>query len=385
MSTVTDDIGDMLKRIDMATYLDRESVDWRPTTGTRGDQLNIRTCPFCGGSEHKVFMNAESGLGNCFHGSCQKKFNKFTFIKQHSGLVGRALITHIEMFLVENGWRPVKKKSETVKISTDALKMPPSIALPYMGKNISYLTNRNITSDIAQFFHLRFCLKGWFKYKLLGEDKFQDYSNRIIIPIFDINGVLVSFQGRDITGKAEKKYLFPPGFAATGAHVFNAHNFNGHDTAVVGEGVFDVFATKIALDQDSNMRNMLPMGTFGKSISADQLKVFAELQAKGLKKVIFLWDSEVQAVDDAIKYGEQIKGLGLEVSIGMLPPEKDPNEVAASVVRETVWRALPLTLANSVKLRLQARKNKELATKARTNANALTEEEKKQLLPNDTN
>lgn len=364
---MSDNIGDMLSRIDMATYLDRETIDYRLTTGTRGDQLNVRTCPFCGGSENKVFMNAQSGLGNCFHGSCGKKFNKYTFIEAHTGLKGRDLIMHIELFLVENGWKPMRKYPEPVKLSTNDLKMPASVALPYMGKNMAYLENRNINKEIAAFFHLRFCLKGWFKYILDGQPAYMNFSNRIIIPIFDINGTLVSFQGRDITGTAERKYLFPPGYSATGSYLFNAHNFSGHDTAVVGEGVFDVFALKIALDADSNMRNMCPLGTFGKSVSAEQLIVFEQLKAKGLKRVVMMWDSEIQAIDDAIKYGATIKALGIDVSIAMLPPGKDPNEVPGSVVREAVWRALPLNMQNAVALRMKARKNAE----------------KKQLLPND--
>jgi DNA primase len=245
--------------------------------------------------------------------------------------------------------------------------MPASVALPYMGKNMAYLENRNINKEIAAFFHLRFCLKGWFKYILDGQPAYMNFSNRIIIPIFDINGTLVSFQGRDITGTAERKYLFPPGYSATGSYLFNAHNFSGHDTAVVGEGVFDVFALKIALDADSNMRNMCPLGTFGKSVSAEQLIVFEQLKAKGLKRVVMMWDSEIQAIDDAIKYGATIKALGIDVSIAMLPPGKDPNEVPGSVVREAVWRALPLNMQNAVALRMKARKNAE----------------KKQLLPND--
>ena len=353
----TSDISDMLAKVDMETYLDRESVDYRKSHGTRGLQLNLRTCPFCGGSEFKVFMNAESGLGNCFHGSCsQKTFNKFSFIKGHTKLAGKPLIDHLELFAAQMGWIPIKKYSTQVKLSTATLKMPASVALPYNGNNLAYLTNRGITSDIVKYFNLRFSLNGWFKYYLEGEEKFMSFANRVIIPVFDINGVLASFQGRDITGQADRKYLFPPGFAATGAHVYNAHNYSGEDTAIVGEGAFDIFAIKLALDAEQNMRNMIPLGTFGKSISPEQVSVFQALKEKGLKKIIFMWDSEVAAIDDAIKHGNALKSMcGLEVSIALLPKGKDPNEVSGSVVRNAIWRATPLTATSAIKLRMTAR------------------------------
>ncbi|WEU67317.1 DNA primase [Xanthomonas phage JGB6] len=48
--------------------------------------------------------------------------------------------------------------------------------------------------------------KGTFEVKdPTGRKMRQDYSNRIIIPIFDLDGNLKSFQGRDTTGEAEKR------------------------------------------------------------------------------------------------------------------------------------------------------------------------------------
>ena len=350
------DFAEILAKIDMGAYLDREGIEYKETYGSSGEQFNIRTCPFCGGDKHKVFMNAESGLGNCFHGDCDKKFNKYSFIQAHTGLMGRGLVDHIKLVAAEFGWRPPRKKSEPVKLSSADLVIPPSISLPYNGKNLAYLDNRNITADIAKYFHLRFCLKGWFKYQFDGKDAYMNFDNRVIIPVFDVNGNIVSFQGRDITGKADKKYLFPPGFAVTGSHIYNAHNLTDEDTLVVGEGVFDVMAIKIALDKDAHCRNVLPVGTFGKHLSINQLDVMAHLVVtKGVKNVVMMWDAEVQAIDDAIEAGTMIKSLGCKVSISMLPFGKDPNEVSIDEVRKAFWSATPLTNANATMLRLKIR------------------------------
>lgn len=339
----------------MAAYLDREGIDYVETNGSSGEQLNVRTCPCCGGSKGKVFLNAESGLGNCFHGDCEVKFNKFKFIKAHTKLSGAPLYEHIKHVATEMGWRPPRKRSEPVKLDSDALVLPNSFALPLNGKNLQYLTNRNITNDISTYFNLRFCLKGWFKYRFDEKDAFMNFSNRVIIPIFDIDGNLVSFQGRDITNKAEKKYLFPPGFAVTGSHLFNAHNVKETSRIIFGEGVFDVMAQKIALDQDETMRDIVPVGTFGKHLSLNQFDVVLKLKERGVKEITFMWDGEKQAIDDAVAAAIQVRGLGLSARVAVLPKGKDPNEVAASVVRQAYRDALPITLENAIKIKMLSR------------------------------
>jgi DNA primase len=348
-------INEILERLDPMDFLDREGIEYRETIGSNGRQLNVRTCPKCGGDKWKVFLNAETGLGNCFSGSCNAKFNKYLFMQAQLGISGRQLFEYIENLGREIGWRP-PRKSQKVEIARPDLVIPASYPIPIDGKNLAYLRNRGITIDVAQYFALRFCLKGWFKYKWEdGSEHFMNFSNRVIIPVFDLNGKLVSFQGRDITGEAEKKYLFPPGFAATGEHLYNGHNVINTESVVVGEGVFDVMACKIALDQDQHLRDVVPVGTFGKHLSQKQLDNFLILKDRGVKNVTMMWDSEQQAIDDALVAAQQLKGVGFNVRVAILPNGKDPNEVAPAVVRQAYYAAMPYSMTNAVKIRLAAR------------------------------
>jgi DNA primase len=349
------DLHEILDKLDMVSYLDREGVEYRETNGSSGDQLNVRTCPKCGGSKWKVFLNAESGLGNCFHGDCESKYNKYTFIEASIGLSGRSLIEYLKVVAHEQGWRPPRKKSEPVDKEAVELILPKSIPIPYKSKNLAYLENRNITSELASYFHLRYCIRGWFAHMVNGEEKFINFNNRVLIPIFDMNGKLVSFQGRDITGSAERKYLFPSGFASTGAYLYNAHNVKDTKRVLVGEGVFDVMAQKIALDEDEALRDVIPIGTFGKHLSASQLEEVRKLQAKGVEEVTFMWDAEKSAIEAAVASAEQVKGLGLRARIAILPKGKDPNEVPTNIVRQAYWEALPYTLINATRLLMLAK------------------------------
>jgi len=352
------DLQEALDLIDMEAWLDREGIEYKLNRGSRGMQLNVQECPCCGSSKWKVYLNAESGLGNCFDGDCEVKFNKWKFIASHLGTPHRDTIEHIKQVAREQGWRPPRKK-EVATTVTGELKFPKSIALPHNGRNLKYLDARGITANIAAYFELRYCHEGKFSYVEDGKTRVQSYDRRVLIPVFDLEGELVSFQGRDTTGAADKKYLFPPGFASTGTHLYNGHNAWGAEQIVLGEGVFDVAAIKIALDEDMTLRDVVAVGTFGKHLSHGdengQLAKLLALKKRGLKTVTFMWDGEDKAIDDAIKAGLLLLSVGFKVRIAILPEGKDPNEVPAQVVREAFYSATNLTPATATRLRLKKR------------------------------
>jgi DNA primase len=343
------ELRELLDAIDIGYWLDREGVEYRPTMGSRGPQYNIKHCPVCGNSSWKVYLNQESGLGNCFAGDHPpgQNFNKWRFIRaQLSGSSTPMVVEHIRQIAREHGWRPARIISASVEMENMEVELPPSFELPIKGKHLAYLANRDIGIDLARYFHLRYCHKGNYRYRVAGDWRFQDYSGRVIIPIFDLDGKLVTFQGRDITGSQDPKYLFPPGLTATGKHLFNGLNVHTTKRIVVGEGAFDVMALKVALDVDPALRDVVPIGTFGKHLSHgsddDQNAKFAILRARGVEDVTMMWDGEVPATDAAILAGRLLLQHGFKVRIGMLPAGKDPNEVAPDVVRRCYYEAMPL-------------------------------------------
>jgi DNA primase len=352
------ELQEALELVDMEAWLDREGIEYKLNRGSRGLQLNVQECPVCGSSKWKVYLNAENGLGNCFDGDCEVKFNKWKFISAHLGTPHRDTIEHIKQVAKEQGWRPPRAK-EIATTSTGEVKMPESIALPHNGRNLKYLDARGITSAIASYFELRYSHAGRYAYNDGGKTKLQDYANRVLIPIFDLEGELVTFQGRDTTGTSDRKYLFPPGLTSTGAHLYNGHNAWGAEHICLGEGVFDVAAIKIALDEDVTLRNVVAVGTFGKHLShgddASQFSKLLALKQRGLKTITIMWDGEDRAIDDAIKTGLLLLTVGFKVRIAILPQDKDPNEVPPSVVRDAFNKAINLTPATAVRLKLKKR------------------------------
>jgi len=343
------ELDEMLAAVDMEQWLAYEGIDYQLTRGTRGDQLNVKTCPSCGKDAWKVYLNAETGLGNCFSGSCQKgTFNKFSFIREHLlNFNDRPNVKgHITSFVREMGWRPKRVVSNTVEMTSDDLELPKHHLIPINGKNLKYLADRRVDIETAKYFSLGYIKSGYF-------DK------RVLIPIHDMGGELVSFQARDITNKAEQKYLFPRGFASTGRILYNGHNAWKKKHLLMVEGAFDVIGAKLAMDEDSNLRNIGIIGSFGMSLSGDshhtgddQLSRIIELADQGLETMTIMWDGEEKAIRKAVIAGEILKSVGLKVRIAVLPRDRDPSNVAPSILRGRFIRAVELNQASAVRLKL---------------------------------
>lgn len=343
-----------LASIDIETYLDSEGIDYRNSYGTRGRQLNLRECPACHEGGFKTYINAETGLGNCFHGACGKKFNRFWLFKAVSGLGGEDFDAYVKATAENQGWLPRKAAPTLAPVA--GLQLPTKCyPLPIDGRNLLYLEERGVPADVAAHFGLQFCQKGWWKYELTsGETKWVSYDDRVIIPILDLAGNMVSFQGRDVTGEKEPKYLFPAGFAVAGSHIYNGHNFEDGITRhmVMGEGVFDAIAIHMAL-LESGKGDTLACASFGMHLSSGpggQIEKFSSLKVRGLKTVTIMWDGERKAKIAAVKAALQLRGIGLATRVAFLPEGKDPNEVPASVVNKAIDKAQVISSASATRL-----------------------------------
>lgn len=335
-----DDLSEIIEHIDPELFLEYEGVKYKRTFGSSGQQLNIKTCPRCGGSEWKVYLNAETGLGNCFHGSCagEPGFNIFSFSRHLWGSDPGETVRKLKDYARDQGWIAKRVAAVEVNEVTD-FDLPDSIELPHNGKNLKYLAERGITGDVAGYFHLRYCSEGSYVYvDQDGKRLWQNYNKRIIIPIYNLDGDMVTFQGRYIGTESSRKYLFPPGLPGSGRFLYNGQNVIGCEEIVIGEGAFDVIATKMAMDLEVGLRGVGQVGTFGKHLSHgdhggnDQLGALLKLKEKGLKRVVFMWDGEVAAIHAAIEMAKMVKSTGLQARVALLPKDKDPNEVSASEV-----------------------------------------------------
>jgi DNA primase len=193
-----------------------------------------------------------------------------------------------------------------------------------------------------------------------GETIKQSFANRIIIPVYDLDGVLVTYQGRDVTGTSEIRYRFAGGMPGTGRFLYHGHAARaaGVKTAVICEGVFDVIGAQKAIDGCPQLDGFAPIGTFGKHVSKndsgpDQITALRRLARLGMTSAVFLWDAEPAAYQAALTASEGLLGLGLEIRVACLPRGLDPGEADARVIQSAIINALPATRTSLLRMRLK--------------------------------
>jgi DNA primase len=343
----------------LVSYL---GYEYRVGNGKNGVQLNLRLCPNCGRQEYKVYLNADTGLGNCFQ--CNIGLNKYKLIKLTLGLATHgAVCRYVDSVSTVVTYRP-KVHPDAYKLNTD-WKLPLNKRIELEEDLPQYLKDRGINAKLAKRFDIRICENGFYKYQDFNErSHFVDFSNRIILPVHDIDGELVTFQGRDTTGTSEKKYLFPNMLPGTARFIYNAHLAlkNKAKKVVLSEGCFDVFATTEALESDVGYKDFAACGTFGKHLSiaatnvnsADQLTDLYKLKEGGVEEFIVLWDGERKAIAAAIEAALNLTGYGFNATVARLSDGNDPAEAT----REEVLRAIDMrtkpTKFDLMRMRLSA-------------------------------
>jgi DNA primase len=211
-----------------------------------------------------------------------------------------------------------------------------------------YLHSRRLSEETWQQFQIGFAPPGWqplYEYlvnqkrqpvKLLeeagllvprqGGGHYDRFRNRIMLPIFDLQGRVIGFAGRAL-GEEQPKYLNSPetelfnkGQVVYGLN-FAREAIAKADQVLVVEGYFDV----IALHQAGIAYAVAAMGT---ALTPHQVK--ALLRYTPSKRVILNFDADraglnaalraIQAVEEQARRGE------IELRILTLPAGKDADE-----------------------------------------------------------
>lgn len=345
----------------------QEGLDYKTTMGSRGAQLNIKECPFCGKSGWKVYANEESGLGNCF--SCEQKFNLFGFARALLVLRGAGDTSNpaVGRYLNETrrklGYRPKTAPApKPTIVTTEEIELPTSAKLPYNdGWVHPYLLDRRIDGRYAEMFDLRYCVHGSWVYE--DTDKTvhkQTFNNRIIIPVYDLKGKLVTFQGRDVTGASEMRYKFAGGLPGTARYLYRGHVAMQQKARriIVSEGAFDVIGVQRAIDTDYTFHDTVPTGSWGKHLSEskegdDQISALKALKNNGLEEAVYLYDPEPEAYEEAVKAAAITHSIGIRASVALLPKGKDPGDADARVIIDAIKSALPYTRTSGLRMKMQ--------------------------------
>jgi hypothetical protein len=273
---------------DVIRYLSDSHIQyWTSGKNCQPGWVNVQ-CPFCG--DHSNHLGINLSAANCFCWKCG----------------GKSL------------WRVIH--TLTPKLDPDAVqeKYEDAPRIQIMRKRAEAL-HLEMPGDPLPIEALRY-LKGRKFDPLFLEQKYHltyggisgDWRYRILTPVYDRNGKLLTYQGRDITGQQEERYKTLSVVKSVQNPkdiLFNIQNCN-KDIVGVLEGTYDVF----------RMGDDYVCG-LGTTMTQKQIIALSEF-----KKVVFIFDPEEIAQKKAKRYAEQLACLGTEVEILDIGLDHDPGD-----------------------------------------------------------
>ena len=340
----------------------------------------VGICPFHDDNKPSMTVSPTKQFYYCF--SCGAGGNSIKFLMEFTrnnftdvvlSLAKKNDITVIDLDgpQQESYKKQLSKREELYKILRVANKWFRSQLNSSLGEEaLSYLlSQRNLSSKNVNDFELGFAPNSWnnlfnylskvekFQLPLIlssglavskdNSDKVYDrFRNRLIVPIFDMQGRVVAFGGRSLDGQ-EPKYLNSPesDVFEKGKMLFAfdkaSSNIRKRDMAIVVEGYFDVITL-----HDAGVTNVVAsLGTSFSQRHALLLKRFT-------KEVLIIYDGDSAGMRAATRGLNTLVKEGLQVKVALLPNGEDPDSLVRNGGSEAIKTYLDRSL-NLIEFQIQ--------------------------------
>ena len=277
-------------------------------------------CPFCNHYKPKLQVNLESHNWHCW--VCNAKGRKVVQLFKKLKVSNQILN---QLYDIVDEYVPIKKKEdveESISLPSEILNLWEKRTTPEYKHTMLYLHKRGITAKDILKYNISYCEKGL-------------YSNRIIIPSYDENGMLNYFVGRSFYKDSKMKYKNPKvSKDIIGFDLFINWNF----PIILCEGVFDAISIK---------RNAVPL--FGKTIPKSLHKKIIE---KKVKDIYIALDKD--AISDSLKMVSKFLNEGRNVYMIDLDEGKDPSSLGFTKFTKLMNNTPPINQAGLLKYKLQS-------------------------------
>lgn len=309
-------------------------------------------CPFHHEKTASFSVNPSGQFYYCF--GCHKSGDVISFIMEIESLdfndSVRLLAERAKMPLPEVKYddQKIKEQKEQKQRVLDLLR---DTALFYVqnlkgksgGEHVEYVFKRKLTSETVAKFGMGASLdfrslpeylrkKGYTDKEMIlsgavGEKDgrlFDWLGKRLIIPLIDQFGNVISFAGRRIDGGKEQKYINTKETIvfSKGKTFFNLNNLkkvknqSGLDSIIVVEGHLDV----VSLVQAGFPNVVASMGT---ALTQDQARILKRYA----NKIFISYDGDFAGQKASIRGLEILREEGLEVKVVAMPDGMDPDDV----------------------------------------------------------
>jgi len=270
-------------------------------TSLKGNE-QAHHCPFCHHHKKKLQINLETQQWHCW--VCDAKGKKIqTLLKRlhvDSKRIKKVYEIYGDDYIVSKTTDEEKVELRLPSEFKSLLNKPKGLN-PLYKKVVQYAKDRGITKEDIIRYNIGFCDSGI-------------YTNRIIIPSYDVDGRLNYFIARSVYVEEKFKYKNPP--VSKNVTIFE-NQINWKKPITLCEGVFDAMSIK---------RNAIPL--LGKFIPKTLMD---SIYKKGVKEIKILLDKDAQ--NQALYYVNYFMNNGITVT-NILPTEKDAGDMGFSEVNK---------------------------------------------------
>jgi DNA primase len=306
-------------------------------------------CPFHEEKTPSFIVSPEKQLFHCF--GCGEGGNVYNFIMKYEKV---SFFEAVKMLAKKSGVSlPANEEKENIlyRKKERLSKLNNLVAnyyreglfrTPQGGKILNYLKKRGINDNTIEKYRLGYAPVGWgvltnflkeksYSYEELieagltkrskTEGKFLDYfRDRIIFPIFDLQGRIIGFGGRVLDGSLPKYINSPETLIYNKGSNLYSLNFAKEDirknnSAIIVEGYTDVLIT-----QQYGFNNVV--ASLGTALTIKQI----ELIKRFTDTVLIAYDADSAGNIATLRSLDLLVKSGLEVKVIDLPPSFDPAD-----------------------------------------------------------
>ena len=295
-------------------------------------------CPFHDDHSPSMSVSPDKQIYTCF--SCGATGNVFTFVSEYEHI---SFIEAVKLLGNKLGYNlttheKVDTNNEDLKIYEIASKFYQNNLNSSLGKKaIEYLENRKINRETIKKFGIGLSLnkssltellinKGIKLDKLielgLSNTMSNDlFLNRIMFPLYDLNGNVVAFSGRIYNMKDNSKYINTKetSIFKKGNLLYNYHNAREHlkknDYVIIMEGFMDVIrASTVGINNC--------VATMGTAFTKEQANIIRKMT----DNVILCFDGDNAGEDATISAIKVLEDVSINPKIIRLEDNLDPDE-----------------------------------------------------------
>ena len=271
-------------------------------TSLRGNE-QAHHCPFCHHHKKKLQVNLETQQWHCW--VCDSKGRKIqTLLKRlhvDSKKIRKVFEIYGDDYIVSSTSTDEEKVELRLPSEFKSLLVKPKGLNPLYKKVVQYAKDRGITKEDIIRYNIGYCDGGI-------------YTNRIIIPSYDVDNRLNYFIARSVFTEEKFKYKNPP--VSKNVTIFE-NQVNWKKPITLCEGVFDAMSIK---------RNAIPL--LGKFIPKTLMD---SIYKKGVRDIKIVLDKDAQ--DQALYYVNYFMNNGITVT-NILPTEKDAGDMGFTKVNK---------------------------------------------------